>query len=66
MAVLRALLGVLAVLACVQVIVSANNDGPEGNHGGQSLDQLIQWVFKLHQFFVSLFSYSHKLHFLDY
>ena len=42
MAVLRALLGVLAVLACVQVIVSANNDGPEGNHGGQSLDQLIQ------------------------
>lgn len=42
MAFLRALLGVLSVLACIQNIVSVDNDGPGGNHGGLSLDQLIQ------------------------
>ncbi|CAO1361197.1 unnamed protein product [Diamesa hyperborea] len=42
MAVSKALLGVLAVLACIQVIVAVDNDGPEGNQGGFSLDQLIQ------------------------
>lgn len=42
MAVSKALLGVLAVLACIQVSVAVDNDGPEGNQGGFSLDQLIQ------------------------
>lgn len=42
MAILRALLGMLAVIACIQVILSVDNDGPGGNQGGLSLDQLIQ------------------------
>lgn len=42
MAVSKALLRVLAVVACIQVIVSVDSDGPGGNQGGFSLDQLIQ------------------------
>lgn len=47
MAVLRALFVVLAVSACVQVIVSVDNHSPVGHQGGQNLNELIGQVFKV-------------------